>query len=366
MAQPALPPTVLSGFKEAIGCMVAGTVLSACIYGVSILQAYLYFPNSKKDSAGMRSFVAVLFTLDSVSMVLTFVTLFEFVVTDFGNPLLLFSVPPSLAILNGFTVLIATMTQCFFAHRLWRLSNGNKLLVNSVVLCALCSFGPGMVISAYMYAHREIADLGSVEIRILAGFTSGLSVVCDILIVAGLCYYLNSKRTGFKRTDSIIDRLIIYAINRGVLTAVCQAGHMISIVGLPGHFASMIFGLIESKLYCNTLFATLNAQKSLREEGDNIVELGTQVLDRISPPTPCNVEQASPVGQFKLPDIPSGIMSCFIQDILRGNSKKSDSSEACTRVSTAMVREDRQASPLHSEVPAQPMETASPESVGRS
>ena len=33
-------------------------------------------------------------TFDTVSMCLTVVTLYDFVVTDFGNPALLFSVPP--------------------------------------------------------------------------------------------------------------------------------------------------------------------------------------------------------------------------------------------------------------------------------
>ena len=42
----------------------------------------------------MSDFDPIYSTLDSMSMVLTFVTLFEFVVTDFGNIFLLFSVPP--------------------------------------------------------------------------------------------------------------------------------------------------------------------------------------------------------------------------------------------------------------------------------
>ncbi|KAM5541171.1 hypothetical protein V8D89_005100 [Ganoderma adspersum] len=326
VAQTALPPAVLSGFKEAIGCLVIGTALSACIYGVSILQAYLYFPKSGQDSAGMRSFVAALFTFDTVSMCLTVVTLYDFVVTDFGSPALLFSVPPSLAVLNAFTVLIATMAQCFFAHRLWRLSNGNKLLVSSVVLGALCSFGLGVAISEHMYYNREIAVLSSPEIQILGGIASSLSVICDIIIVAGLCYYLNSKRTGFKRTDSIIDRLIIYVINRGVLTAVCQVGHMISIVGLPRHFTSIVFGLMESKLYCSTLFATLNAQRSLGKEDSSVVELGTaQILDRIKLPTPRNAQLVSSLGQFEVAGVPPDNLSSSVLDISRDNSKKSES-----------------------------------------
>ena len=35
--------------------------------------------------------------------------------------------------------------------------------------------------------------------RIIAGIDNGLSVICDIGIMTSLCYYLQSKRTGFRR-----------------------------------------------------------------------------------------------------------------------------------------------------------------------
>ena len=53
------------------------------------------------------------------------------------------------------------------------------------------------------YYNRGIAVLSSPEIQILGGIASSLSVICDIIIVAVLCYYLNSKRTGFKRYGAV-------------------------------------------------------------------------------------------------------------------------------------------------------------------
>lgn len=40
---------------------------------------------------------------------------------------------------------------------------------------------------------------GSFEVRMLSAFWLGFSVICDVLIAAALSYYLNSKKTGFKR-----------------------------------------------------------------------------------------------------------------------------------------------------------------------
>ena len=47
--------------------------------------------------------------------------------------------------------------------------------------------------------HREVLAIGSLPIRIMGGCAGGLAVLCDILIVVGLCYYLRLGKSGFKR-----------------------------------------------------------------------------------------------------------------------------------------------------------------------
>ncbi|PIL34942.1 hypothetical protein GSI_02729 [Ganoderma sinense ZZ0214-1] len=306
-----LPPALVSGIKEALACGLIGVVVSAVVYGITVLQAYIYFRDKGQDSKRLRYFVALLFFLDTISMALTVSIYYEYFVTAFGNQSLLLSTPTTFAFENGVTVIIGTLTQwyalrvglnqpgAFLTPRTASLrtdsgcvvfaviqqcppsiqivSKRNVMVVGTIIVLALCSCGPGIAISINLHTHSDIYYLGSLETRILAGFANGLSVICDIVIAAALTYYLHYKRTGFKKTDSMIDRLIIYAINRGALTAMCQAGHMITIVGFPGHFIFFVFGLLDGKLYCNTLLATLNAQKSMSREENTVMELGTQL-----------------------------------------------------------------------------------------
>ncbi|PIL34895.1 hypothetical protein GSI_02682 [Ganoderma sinense ZZ0214-1] len=236
-----LPSILLSELKEVFGSFLVGTVLSAVVYGVSVLQAYVYFRNGGQDSKYLRFFVAFLFALDTLSMVLNFEGLYQYVVTDFGDLLSLLKLPWSMV--TWYTLLISVAVDLDWYP-------------DAVVVIALCAFALGAVSWVILCKSVQITTLHSPEMRMLWGVSSGLSVVCDILIVAGLCYYLHSKRTGFKTTDSIIDRLIIYAINRGVLTAMCQAIWLITSVALPGHFFDIPFGLLDQHLYCNTLLAT--------------------------------------------------------------------------------------------------------------
>ncbi|KAH9477790.1 hypothetical protein JR316_0010019 [Psilocybe cubensis] len=43
------------------------------------------------------------------------------------------------------------------------------------------------------------------------------AVACDTAIAGSLSYYLHTKRTGFKRSDKMINYLILFSINSGLL-----------------------------------------------------------------------------------------------------------------------------------------------------
>ncbi|KAM5536898.1 hypothetical protein V8D89_009445 [Ganoderma adspersum] len=292
VSQHALPSSVLSAFRESLACGYIATVISACIYGITILQAYIYFRNNTQDSRHMGKFVAVMVILDTISMILILVGGYEYIVIDFGNPLAYLDIPPTYPILIGtltqwsvpsFTVVtVSHYPTSFFAHRIWALSKGNITLVVAIVILSLCSFGTGMAFSVHLHTNNSVLSFASAEVRIVMGTSSGLGVLCDIIITASLCYYLHSSRTGFRSTNSMINKLIVYAVNRGTLTAICQALEMIAIVALVGRgcFTFVPFNFLSGRLYCNTLLATLNAQRSMSRNLDTVVELGTLVFHR--------------------------------------------------------------------------------------
>ncbi|PIL34891.1 hypothetical protein GSI_02678 [Ganoderma sinense ZZ0214-1] len=205
--------------------------------------------------------VAFIFILDTLSLVLAVDAFYKFIVTDLFDPLLLLNVPRASAFENGVSVLLRTLTQWYVPPfgALYALSNRQQaslLIEFGALACAFSSFSLGIVVSLHMYTDSYIFSLATVNMRIIAGIDNGTSVICDIVIMVSLCYYLHSRRTGFRRTDSIINRLIVYAVNRGALTTICQGGEMVTMVVLPGRFMFVPFALVGGKLYCNTLFAT--------------------------------------------------------------------------------------------------------------
>jgi len=115
-----------------------------------------------------------------------------------------------------------------------------------------------------------------------------LGVASDVAIAFTLIFLLQRSRTGFKRSETIINRLILFTINTGLLTSMCAIMSLISITVWPNTFIYITFFLCLSKLYSNTLFATLNARKSLAggmpDDTDNH-HTGSVSMNRIRPRT---------------------------------------------------------------------------------
>jgi hypothetical protein len=65
--------------------------------------------------------------------------------------------------------------------------------------------------------------------------------VADISIAASLIYLLQGSRTGFSKSDSIINRLIMFSLNTGLLTSLDAIASLVTISVLPNTFVYIMF-----------------------------------------------------------------------------------------------------------------------------
>lgn len=98
-------------------------------------------------------------------------------------------------------------------------------------------------------------------------------VVADVLIAGALCYSLSSSRTGFKKTDTLVNTLMAYAINSCLLTSVCAAACLITYAIWPEEFIFIGIFLCLNKLYFNSMLATLNNRYTLREKVSGLSDI---------------------------------------------------------------------------------------------
>ncbi|KAI9444546.1 hypothetical protein H4582DRAFT_1909655 [Lactarius indigo] len=95
------------------------------------------------------------------------------------------------------------------------------------------------------------------------------AATADVLITGPLLYYLKkSKVTGIRRTNSLINRLIVWTVNTALLTGVVETAQMISWVSATKTLIFLPFHLILAKLYTCSMLAMLNGRRGLRQTFD--------------------------------------------------------------------------------------------------
>lgn len=89
----------------------------------------------------------------------------------------------------------------------------------------------------------------------------------DVVTAAALCWFLRNLKTGFRKDDSIVNKLTIYAINTGVFSSAFSLCTLVLYDTMPTNFIFMAFYFVLSKVYANSFFAALNTRRSIRGRG---------------------------------------------------------------------------------------------------
>ncbi|KZS99911.1 uncharacterized protein LAESUDRAFT_765089 [Laetiporus sulphureus 93-53] len=210
---------------------------------------------------------------------------------------------------NGITVLITFIVQGYFAERLWHFSNNNVFVTGGISILAFGALGTGIETTAHLFLHPQAASLSSREVLIVGGCVQGLAALCDILITGSLCYYLHSGRGMIKTTNELIDKLMLYAVNRGGLTSVVQTLFLILNVSLPGRFYWIPFHMAVGKLYVNSLLATLNVRKRLRSTDIELTVPSTIAFKVVQPPNVSSTSTSTHDGSLRAANKPIELVS---------------------------------------------------------
>ena len=250
-----------------LGAAYIGVVVAALLYGVSCVQAWYYFTH-QKDTWPLKSIVAAVMIFDAVHQVLITHTVYDYLVTNYDNPARMADLVWSLVVEVIFTGLTALLVQAFLTMRVWHLSNKNIWLTGAVTLLVVGEFVTVIVYTGFAMTYRKFFELQ--EIKSLQLLINILAAAGDVLITIILCTYLHRARTQFSRSNVMIDKLILFAVNTGFLTSLCAVASLITSLVLPNTFIYIAFYVCIGRLYANSLLATLNARKMIRRTSEGL------------------------------------------------------------------------------------------------
>ncbi|KAF5316761.1 hypothetical protein D9619_006843 [Psilocybe cf. subviscida] len=304
-----------------LGAALIGIVVGATLHGVSVVQAWYYYGH-QKDPWTIKLLVGAVMAFDTIHQALITHTVYTYTVTYWGSPeelqrlestgrshiqraplftsthihdkeVILFLV----AFLGIYGIARAkfprnaclAVSPCRIGF-LNVVSNRKKFLTGVVALLVLAEFGmilrsncEGMCTDQLHEIHIQVCVvafttmslhyetfLQLATLKYLSITVNALAAACDVLIAATLCLLLHFSRTGFHRSDTMINKLILFSVNTGFLTSLCAVASLISIVVAGNTFLYIAFFFCIGRLYTNSLLATLNARKMIRVAGNSV------------------------------------------------------------------------------------------------
>ncbi|RPD65458.1 hypothetical protein L226DRAFT_530957 [Lentinus tigrinus ALCF2SS1-7] len=248
---------------DTLGAAFLGTIATSCLYGITIVQTYIYYKRNESDPAYLKLLVFFLWVLDSLHLALITHSVYFYAVTNFSN--LLELTIPTWSILSQIVVTGVSdgTVRGIFCQRVWKLSNRNWMLCLAIAVSSLVVFSGSIAFAVKGFSIASFANLSEISDILYVSLGSG--VVADVLIAVSMCVLLAKRRTGFSRTDSMVRVLIMYSINTGALTSICAMLCLLTYANMPNNFVFIAFYFVLPKLFLNSLLATLNARRPLRE-----------------------------------------------------------------------------------------------------
>ncbi|TDL15203.1 hypothetical protein BD410DRAFT_778295 [Rickenella mellea] len=263
---------VLSVLDLNLGALEIGTLISSVLFGVTNVQVYMYWNQRFKDGIAIKSLVATIWTFETVHTAFLWMYIYRLTVTFYGVPAALEQTSWELNMSGFFDGIISGAVQAFFAYRVLAIS-GNWVV-------PVISWSGSLLQMTGTFAVTALGFRTNIETFALkySWIVRGVLVtdtIVDTINTLALCYYLSKGRTGFHKTDRMIDTIILWTVETGLTTTVAAVVMLIFDISLSKTAMWIGVSLFQAKLYSNSLLAVLNGRDVLRGRLDGVMTLDT-------------------------------------------------------------------------------------------
>ncbi|KAI0676586.1 hypothetical protein C8Q78DRAFT_32769 [Trametes maxima] len=216
--------------------------------------------------------VLVFSTLETVHSVFAMHVCYHYLVTKYFQPLALLKGTWSADTLPALTGLIVVVTQVFFARRLFLLNRKFAIAIVLAMGLLLGALGFSVACTVEAFIQPDIFHVQNLQWLSIAALA--LIIGADMLLTTLLTFTLYRSRTGFKSTDSILNVLIFYTINNGLLTGTLSVVSLFMAIYYPHSLITDGLNICIAKAYANSLLSVLNHRHFLRNHGRQGIDTG--------------------------------------------------------------------------------------------
>ncbi|KAI9000596.1 hypothetical protein BD414DRAFT_532450 [Trametes punicea] len=262
-----------------VGVTLVGLAVTASLFGVSTSQAVWYYKHYPNDRRFLKTLVAVIWMLDALHLLLYGATMWAFLVRkqlEGLGPVILPWESSAQLLCNACAIV---MIQSFYAHRIWTLSNSQGLAtLLAMFICGDFALAITLFVRSIMTDDVEdFVELTSLDIALNA-----TTATTDVLLSGTLVILLAMSRTTSIGVKRLINKLVLYTINTGLLTSICAILSVVAVILLPTAALYVMLYYIGTRLYSVSLLATLNARAGLRMQAERFGHVSLPRLSSLS------------------------------------------------------------------------------------
>ncbi|KAF8971743.1 hypothetical protein BDZ97DRAFT_1913654 [Flammula alnicola] len=251
----------MGAFDLTVGVLLLGLFFNTYLYGLVTYQFLVYKNTKFNDAPWIKAIVGILFVVDTAHSMVAVYSAWNTCVTNYNNPASLATVGWTIPFTAVATSVAAIFTQIFLGHRVFKLTRSTAI----VAVIGIFSF-VGFVFGVYSGVRSGIIN----EVKNFDPLTPfvitwlSCQTCADLLITVVLSVVLARARTGFRKTDTVINRLIRGAIQTGLFASLFALADLFSFVLHRNTNLYAMFAYPIGRIYTNTLLDTLNSRIELK------------------------------------------------------------------------------------------------------
>ncbi|KAF7337665.1 hypothetical protein MSAN_02240000 [Mycena sanguinolenta] len=187
----------------------------------------------------------------------------QYAVLNFTNPEILLEIHSGFPAAIIFTLIATLNANAFYAWRIHKMSKSNWWLTGPIILLCIARTTVGLYIHVELAMHKTWLALVPIKPAIVSAMI--ISVATDLVISAARYRYLHDLKQGYMASQEMVDAVVIFTINDGILTCATLGAAAACFLAMPQNFVWIALYSSVAKLYSNSVLATLNLRNWYRQ-----------------------------------------------------------------------------------------------------
>ncbi|KAH8831108.1 hypothetical protein DL96DRAFT_1677674 [Flagelloscypha sp. PMI_526] len=267
--------------NSTLGALAIGFGFSCALFGVLTTQVWIYYRRFSHDTPFIMTMVGIIWVLELADQIFISHATYHYTVTLWANPiaLLVDRAIWSLILQQTFGTLVGTFVKAAFTMRVWRFSKKNWIVTGAISTVIVLQFGEckllgfpvyvtklyfavaGMLYTKQAFSIKQPMIASIPKLTTIATISLISGVCSDLLVALALAYYLSKLRTGYERSDNLINSLVRYGISTGFLSSAISLATLLLYHFRPAKFEFIATFFVLSKVLDISLMSSLNTRK---------------------------------------------------------------------------------------------------------